>query len=137
MTEEHTKNLAALAAYLRAGGKPGVEFDMWRYDEGNSEGDYMTDCGSVGCAVGHGPYAGIPKMEDEYWEEYATRVFGIVPSTEDRDWLFAAHWRYSKFPGISDAAKRIEAFLNAGGRVPHGDDTVSDMIEWHEEQVSD
>lgn len=135
MTEEYTKNLATLAAYLRAGGKPGVDFDMWWYNEDNSDGSGRTDCGSVGCAVGHGPYAGIPKMEDEYWQEYAMRVFGIVPSTKDHDWLFAAYWRYSEFPGITDAAKRIEAFLNAGGLVPHGDESVSDMLAWIEERV--
>lgn len=48
MTEEQAKNLATLAAYLRAGCKHGVEFDMWTYDEDNSDGSGRTDCGAVG-----------------------------------------------------------------------------------------
>lgn len=135
MTEEQAKNLATLAAYLRAGCKPGVGFDMWTYDEDNSDGYDRTDCGSAGDPIGHGPYAGIPKMEDENWQKYAARVFGVNYGTEAFDWLFAAYWSYSKFPGPLDAAERIEAFINAYGHVPYSDASVSDMVEWHEEQV--
>jgi hypothetical protein len=34
-----------------------------------------TRCGTVGCAIGHGPYAGIKKRRNETWTRYAERVF--------------------------------------------------------------
>lgn len=130
MTEEHLKNLATLAAYLRTGGKRWVGFDIGMFDDGHGVGYGRTDCGSVGDPIGHGPYAGIQKMAYENWIDYATRVFGVDPCTDAFNWIAASYWRHSESPGIIHAAKRIEAFVNAGGGVPFDDEDVADMIKW-------
>lgn len=44
----------------------------------------------MGCAAGHGPYAGIPKHPNETWTEYDARVFDL---TDDAwSWCFNGNW---------------------------------------------
>lgn len=99
MTPEHKQNLLRLAEYLE--GELKAKFDMEYYSELSTRsymsysacelGPGVTACGSVGCAVGHGPYAGIPKEKDEYWTNYAHRVFG-------KFWGYAFHGSWSEIP---------------------------------------
>jgi len=101
LTQEQRGNLEQLAAYLRSGNLQ-AEFDM---------GGYSDHCGSVGCAVGHGPYAGIPKNEEELWHSYSDRVF--VESIRAESWMFDADWELvDNTP--EGAAARIEWFLEHG-----------------------
>ena len=91
------ENLTKLAEYLlqetlRAG------FNMYAYSAGEGEGEGRlplnepTECGAAGCAVGHGPYAGIPKLHSETWSEYSERVFGIWEEDINWDWCFSGFW---------------------------------------------
>ena len=89
--EEQRRNLRKLAEYLLSGDLR-AEFDMTLY--GNEcRSPLAKECGSVGCAVGHGPYAGISKHDDEEWPEYAGRVFGAHRG-HLFGYLFGAGWRY-------------------------------------------
>ena len=125
MTEEKlalhdldVRNLQRLAKYLESGLKPGTEFDM-KHFYNSHEADAATECGTVGCAVGHGPYAGIPKSQEETWAEYSYRVFGIPSYSNAWEWLFGVRWAYSeKFSDHLSAAKRIHVFLKAGNSIP-------------------
>lgn len=128
MNEVHIANLKQLAVYLRSGLKPGTEFDMnaFTYE------DLPTECGSVGCAVGHGPYAGIPKSANESWAMYAYRAFGIHVDSDEWVWLFGSRW--ATIPEYYDhlsVAKRIHAFLDAGNKVPwtDEDDEIQAMLD--------
>jgi len=138
MTEEKlalhdlaVRNLQRLAEYLESGLKPGTEFDMEHF-YGSDSGEWYGNCGSVGCAVGHGPYAGIPKSGDETWVTYAYRVFGIHLDSGEWTWLFSDLWAdITEFSDHLSTAKRIHAFLDAGNKVPWGDedDGIQAMLD--------
>ena len=85
-------NLHKLADYLLSG-KLRVKFDMARFTghEFATE-ELQEDCGTAGCAIGHGPYAGIPKLQSEDWADYSQRVFGIKIISPEWRWLFAGVW---------------------------------------------
>lgn len=90
---QQEKNLRILAEYLLSD-ELKAEFSM-RYFTGYSilTEDNQLDCGTVGCAVGHGPFAGIYKDSTETWGEYAVRVFGITSvSTGLYCWVFTSAW---------------------------------------------
>lgn len=87
LTDEQRSNLIKLAHYLISG-ELKAAFDMRQYCDGALYGhedlphavipaSLRTDCGTVGCAAGHGPYAGIPKRSNETWEGYIERAFGL------------------------------------------------------------
>lgn len=108
LTDEQRDNLRKLADYLDSG-KLKAKFDMDRFSELriNSE----QTCGSVGCAIGHGPYVGIIKEAEENWYEYAERVFGMVPARWA--WLFSSNWKdVDNTP--EGAAARIRYYLEHG-----------------------
>jgi hypothetical protein len=79
----------------------------------------IPDCGTVCCAIGTAPYAGITVFEDEYWSEYAARVFGINThnwlSIEYAlyIWLFDYEW-YKVDNTAQGASKRIIYTLKHG-----------------------
>jgi hypothetical protein len=77
ITDKQESNLRILAAYLLSGNLK-ADFNMEVYNENNSLGIDKTDCGSIGCAIGHGPYAGIPKNSDENWPIYGNIVLVVV-----------------------------------------------------------
>ena len=86
------KNLKKLAIYLE-GGNLKARFDMRLFTcfalsiAGETN---KTNCGTVGCAIGHGPHAGIPKSPLENWKDYSCRVFDL--SSIDWDFLFSGKW---------------------------------------------
>lgn len=49
------------------------------------------ECGTVACAVGHGPMAGIGFYKNESWESYSHRVF-INIDNRDWAWCFSGVW---------------------------------------------
>lgn len=82
---------------------------------------YLHKCGTVACAIGHGPDAGIlPELKEYYssWEIYEEEMFGAGNIVYEEslllhDWLFSHHWR-NKDNTPHGAAKRIYYFLEHG-----------------------
>jgi hypothetical protein len=72
------------------------------------------ECGTVGCAIGHGPLAGIPMNEVEsvgLWAGYSYRT--LVQVGKKWDWCFSADWaQVDNTP--QGAAKRILWLLDKG-----------------------
>ncbi len=130
LTTFHRYNLNVLLPYLGKMDGAKVKFDMNCFSEADSLVNAMT-CGSVGCAVGVAPYAGIVKSEHETWVEYAYRCFGaqhdyeaLKPGEHDAfnnwNWMFSAKWAtYWNKPKYS--AMRIRHRLKF--------DTVKDMMD--------
>lgn len=90
-TPEQLANLEKLATYLESDNLK-AEFDMDVYcEDGHFHGS--DNCGSIGCAIGHGPYAGIKKSETEAFLVYSRRVFGLDHNLFG-DWVhcFGYHW---------------------------------------------
>lgn len=113
LSQQHEHNLRKLAEYLL---RPELKakFDMVAYSDWDHD-DYSIECGTIGCAAGHGPHAGIPKYDSETWSQYITRVFGlnIVASTIAWRWCFDADWERTDNTPVG-AAKRILWLLHNG-----------------------
>lgn len=110
-------NLKKLADYLLSGNLK-AEFDMGMFSD---RGSHSISCGTVGCAVGHGPYAGIPKDANETWYDYARIVFNGY-DINLFDWLFGGEWyHYDNTP--EGAGKRILYALKYGVPTNHKYDT--------------
>ena len=112
ITPEQRANLEKLAAYLESGNLK-AEFDM--SDFSDNPWRVSNDCGTVGCAVGHGPYAGIEKRPFEFWVNYCHRVFLNENTNEQKiawEFLFSESWAETPFNQAIHAAKRIRHFLN-------------------------
>jgi hypothetical protein len=106
-------NLEKLAQYLLSDNLK-AKFDMSRYtQDGWMSGHDRTDCGTVGCAAGHGPYAGIRKNEYETWEEYIERVFDLDSFSVEKRWCFGSPWAYTDNTP-EGAGKRIIYMLKHG-----------------------
>lgn len=103
----NVENLRKLANYLK--GQLKAAFDMDVYTKESWERD---DCGTGGCAAGHGPYAGIIKA-NESWTSYVTRAFGLHVSDPARSWCFSSQWCNTDNTPLG-AAKRIEWLLEHG-----------------------
>lgn len=103
------ENLKKLADYLLSG-ELKAKFDMRIYDDASI--GYHTTCGTIGCAAGHGPYAGCGlKIPYEAWYEYIIRVFDI--GFDELEWCFAAKWIcVDNTP--EGAAKRILYMIEKG-----------------------
>ena len=127
MKKKHRDNLAKLADYLAALPADYEHFDMDDYNRDRREGSrrhlYIQDrrygCGTVACAVGHGPAAGIRVYGDAVWASYCRRVFGIGRNdgrggvNETFEYLFGSAWtQYDNTP--QGAAERIRTFLDSG-----------------------
>ncbi|QIW87795.1 hypothetical protein Ab1vBOLIVR5_gp147 [Agrobacterium phage OLIVR5] len=115
LTKEKLANLRKLADYLYEKGELLEDFDMGTYNV-----DYQVkphalntenECGTAGCAVGHGPFAGIKALRNEDWVGYFERVFIDDSSSILFDWLFTGSWETIDNSPIG-AAKRIYIFLD-------------------------
>ena len=119
-------NLTMLADYLE-GAELKAGFDMGYYQGEGPMSSWMgaRHCGSAGCAVGHGPHAGIPKTTSEDWGAYSKRVFipkGIHGNAAIWEWCFRARWSaIDNSP--QGAAKRIRYLLK------HGSDAVEEIMD--------
>lgn len=129
MLKKHRDNLTKLANYLAALPKDYQDFDMRDFNYDGEESleitDRQYDCGTVACAVGHGPAAGIRVYKDADWWDYCKRAFGITRYNADDDYdgdfeyLFGSEWaEYDNTP--HGAAARIRTYLALGGKVPEG-----------------
>lgn len=124
-------NLLKLATYLLSGNLK-ADFDMSVYTCGDhfqssTPLSMRTTCGTVGCAVGHGPYAGIPKKSAEDWQTYGYRAFGVLPLSPEFNWMFSADWANTDNTP-EGAARRILYTLRKG--VP--DDAYAQMYGFTE-----
>ena len=123
MKAKHKANLLKLADYLDTLPDDYERFNMDEY----MEDEYgvvvcittqnKPTCGTVACAVGHGPAAGIRVYGDGNWSDYADRVFGILPD-HCFSYMFSSAWsRFDNTP--KGAAARIRTYV-ALGRPPEG-----------------
>ena len=107
------KNLRKLAKYLEKLPASYPHFSMFDYvsDGTQPQEAHEFECGTVACAVGHGPAAGIKPKKEEGWCEYEDRVFALAKS--EWDWCFASEWRITDNTP-QGAAKRILYMLEHG-----------------------
>lgn len=106
-------NLLQLADHLETVSPPRFHMGNFSLDE-HREGVpvHAHECGTVACAAGHGPAAGLPvEASDEDWHAYTTRVFNL---TDDAwVWCFSGTWaRRDNSP--QGAAKRIRHLVYQG-----------------------
>ena len=123
---KHKANLLKLADYLETLPDDYERFHMAEYMVARKGGYWETFgpdeqpkpvCGTVACAVGHGPSAGIRLYGDLDWTDYAERVFGPI-TMDDFKYMFGSEWScYDNTP--KGAASRIRTFVNLG-RAPEG-----------------
>ena len=117
----NVSNLEKLRDYLL--GEIKSDFDMDQYDGLRTDGLGWDDCGTIGCAVGHGPYAGIVKEVGETWVEYSERVFDLPAYGATWVWCFGALWHMYDNTARG-AGLRIDYMLKygvPGGYIcPHG-----------------
>lgn len=123
---KHKANLLKLADYLATLPDDYEQFDMTDYmivRDGDHWENFDPDkrskpvCGTVACAVGHGPAAGIRLYGDLDWTGYAERVFGKMRH-DDFEYMFGSAWSdYDNTP--KGAASRIRTFVSLG-RGPDG-----------------
>ena len=117
ITQFQRNNLEKLAVYLETNPQEQT-FGMSKYFAVHGKIVYfpataakVQSCGTVACAIGHGPYAGIVPLEGEDWETYSDRCF-----TQDMKawaWCFSGSWVKVDNTPIG-AAKRIRWFLEHG-----------------------
>jgi hypothetical protein len=104
------RNLRAVCGYLLSGDLR-ARFDMEMYSETWEQGFGEEDCGSVGCFIGHGPYAGVKKRKGESWNDYCGRAFGAKEGPV-YDHLFGEEWMdYDNTP--EGTTKRVLKFVSA------------------------
>lgn len=122
ITPEQRANLEKLATHLEALPADYSHFDMGSYFKkptdqwGSDPKDAAAHtCGSVACAIGHGPFAGIPIARDEYsWTNYAERVFGFSDANNGAgEYLFSNEWEHVDNT-VAGAAARIRFVLENG-----------------------
>lgn len=134
LLDEHRANLKTLANYLMKfeNDRMMTKFTMRTFaeiggDEFPLEWAEELPCGAVGCAVGHGPSAGIASVYPEDWVDYAERVFYAHPSEREAymlddpaflmnciwNWCFDCDWTSIDNSAVG-AAKRINHMLEQG-----------------------
>lgn len=114
------KNLLKLAAYLETLPVDSRKFDMsafvhapgsWLNFRPSDVPERYAECGTVACAAGHGPLAGIKPKDREGWGEYVDRVFAL--SNDEFGWCFTGGWSaIDNTP--HGAAARIRWMLDKG-----------------------
>jgi hypothetical protein len=111
-------NLEKLAAHLEKLPEDYTNFDMRMFftrdgtDRPYWDATLAGDCGTVACAIGHGPAAGITiATETADWLDYGEKAFELA--LDEWDWCFSGHWcEVDNTP--HGAAKRIRYFLEHG-----------------------
>lgn len=140
LTEENKSNLKKLADYLSALPEEYSHFDMEtfyrriiidHYEKYNfknfDDGTYLNECGTVACALGHGPAAGIEVGDSTNWYAYGLK-FIEENSSNEQVWgfLFSVEWvKIDNTP--QGAAKRIYWILD-GNKIP----VRNDWEDWEE-----
>ena len=127
---EHKANLTSLANYLASLPDDYEKFSMMAYcsiidddgyvgddDFGPDQADAIlaNECGTVACALGHGPPAGImPTKDDHFWDQYSANHFGLVWGSDGWEHCFSVEWSLEPETNTPKAAaKRIHEYLCA------------------------
>lgn len=113
------ENLRKLAAHLRVSQSHNFDMSFFAvsadYDQYRDPADVVNVCGSICCAVGHGPSAGIaPLQTDDNWFTYSRRT--LLDFDEENDawsWCFDDLWA-NRDNTPEGAACRIEYLLDVG-----------------------
>lgn len=124
LTEKQIVNLRQLATYLSALPDGYGQFDMGNYRAKGAIVDgaagfprKLNDCGTVACALGHGPNAGIAPEGSRTWLAYSSDHF-ISPSQDETEpyweWCFSGLWMDSDNTP-KGAAARINWMLDHDG----------------------
>jgi hypothetical protein len=112
-------NLDKLATYLEGLPADYRHFGMSAYMQSVDRAHFFINqaplagsCGTIACAVGHGPAAGIPADEGTvWWTDYGEKAFQLAP--EEWAWCFDSQWTVvDNTP--HGAAKRIRYLLDHG-----------------------
>ena len=111
-------NLIKLANGLFKHKSYGARFDMRQFCSSESF-YYTTDCGTVGCAVGFGPFCGIPKFSYETWREYSYKFIDPFYNS-DWAWCFGSAW--STCDNTRKGAARRITYLLRNGKPPESFD---------------
>lgn len=114
LTAEQESNLRKLALYHLRGfdiSHMGFTMALYSTSHGCMVDAGVSECGSVGCLVGHGPLAGIKSMPGEFWRDYSHRVF--LSSRDEWNWCFNQTW-FLVDNTPSGGAKRILWLLEFG-----------------------
>lgn len=117
-TDLQIENLRKLSDYLLQLPDGYEHFDMSHYYTTNGDAAFLKyyvgfdECGSVACAIGHGPAAGVPIFDtDSSWPAYAIRSFGFNELTGS--FIFGYDW-HSIDNTPRGAANRIQYTLQHG-----------------------
>jgi hypothetical protein len=125
MEAKHKENLLKLARYLWDLPEDYTHFDMeYYFAQGNSTAngvlsaynDGYEGCGTVACALGHGPAAGIGNGDDLdglTWDRYSKVFFGARVYEPVWEWCFESRWA-EEDNTPRGAAKRIFYMLENG-----------------------
>lgn len=134
---EHKKHLEKLADYLDSLPDDYQEFDMTDYQIKN-DGRWCgykpirKSCGTVACAAGHGPNAGIKPLDDENWATYSIRLAGHCDRSWN--WLFSAWWiEYDNT--LQGAVKRIRYYLKHGVPAWFNNDDFLHVNEYYQSTI--
>ncbi len=132
VTKTQRANLLKLAAYLESLPRNYQHFDMANYVDhrgacvlpmqkdvfaAKAPEQFLTNCGTVACAVGHGPAAGIRPLKREFerngfdWIGYGDRTF--TNNNDDFEFMFGSSWNQHDNHHYG-AAARIRYFLEYG-----------------------
>jgi len=105
-----------------------VKFDMHDYFITSDEYRYIypnskiikdvvkgeePECGTQACFLGRGPLCGILANNNEDWEDYCERQFGIIRCSSAWFWLFGHNWKYVDNT-LEGARKRLRIALDKG-----------------------
>jgi hypothetical protein len=127
LTRTQRRNLAKLADYLEGLPKNYRHFDMFDYIDGRSDADVaryarnnggVASCGTVACALGHGPAAGVLFRPSDFygrtpsWSLYTSRF--IEEYSPAWEWAFDSGWKHHDNHHWG-AAARIRYLLKHGG----------------------
>jgi hypothetical protein len=127
------KNLTILRDYLAANQatlEPHFGMSNWVIDRRHGErlsvcaaASTTNTCGTVACVLGHAAMCGIPEIcatkNDEYWDDYGHRVFGVGPSScTVADYIFHADWAMVD-DTLEGAIDRITYVIDSNGKVPN------------------
>lgn len=111
----NAKNLLQLADFLDTLPSEKFAMDAYARDEHDEALELAAhECGTVCCAAGWGPAAGLaPLPSDDSWEEYTHRVFGVEAADPAWSWCFSGLWRRADNTPAG-AAKRIRHLVEHG-----------------------
>lgn len=114
LSEAHIKNLEILSDYLISNNLKKKfsmdDFCIDPYDYQSLVSPKKHRCGTIACAIGNGPDAGIEAGDAITWQQYSDNSFGIHVSSNFWLFMFGALW--SDFDNTAvGAGHRIKFFL--------------------------